>query len=68
LELLKRLKSQGKAILMSTHDIFRSKEIADRVGIMKEGKIVMQRTREELGHEDLQKLYLDYMEAGVAAA
>jgi ABC-2 type transport system ATP-binding protein len=67
LELLKRLKQQGKAILMSTHDIFRSKEIADRVGIMKEGKIVMQRTREELGHEDLQKLYLDYMEAGVVA-
>ncbi len=68
LELLKRLKSRGKAILMSTHDIFRSKEIADRVGIMKEGKLVMQRTREELAHEDLQKLYLDYMEAGVAAA
>ena len=67
LNLLKRLKQQGKAILMSTHDIFRSKEIADRVGIMKEGKLVMQRTREELAHEDLQKLYLDYMEAGVAA-
>jgi ABC-2 type transport system ATP-binding protein len=67
LELLKRLKQQGKAILMSTHDIFRSKEIADRVGIMKEGKLVMQRTREELAHEDLQKLYLDYMEAGVTA-
>jgi ABC-2 type transport system ATP-binding protein len=67
LELLKRLKQQGKAILMSTHDIFRSKEIADRVGIMKEGKLVMQRTREELGHEDLQKLYLDYMEVGVTA-
>jgi len=65
LDLLKQLKKQGKAILMSTHDIFRSKEIADRVGIMKEGKLVMQRTREELGHEDLQKLYLDYMEAGV---
>jgi ABC-2 type transport system ATP-binding protein len=68
LELLKRLKAQGKAILMSTHDIFRSKEIADRVGIMKEGKMVMQRTREELGHEDLQKLYLYYMEAEVGAA
>jgi ABC-2 type transport system ATP-binding protein len=68
LGLLKRLKQQGKAILMSTHDIFRSKEIADRVGIMKEGKLVMQRTREELGHEDLQKLYLDYMEAGVTTA
>jgi ABC-2 type transport system ATP-binding protein len=68
LDLLTRLKAQGKAILMSTHDIFRSKEIADRVGIMKEGKLVMQRTREELGHEDLQKLYLDYMEAGVMTA
>jgi ABC-2 type transport system ATP-binding protein len=68
LELLKRLKAQGKAILMSTHDIFRSKEIADRVGIMKEGKLVMQETREELGHEDLQKLYLYYMEAEVGAA
>jgi len=65
LELLTSLKAQGKAILMSTHDIFRSKEIADRVGIMKEGKMVMQRTRQELAHEDLQRLYLDYMEAGV---
>jgi len=68
LQLLQRLKGQAKAILMSTHDIFRAKEIADRVGIMKEGKLVMQETREELGHEDLQKLYLDYMEAGVAAS
>lgn len=68
LKLLQQLKAQGKAILMSTHDIFRSKEIADRVGIMKEGKMVMQRTRDEMAHEDLQKLYLDYMEAGVAAA
>ena len=67
LDLLKRLKQEGKAILMSTHDIFRSKEIADRVGIMKEGKLVMQRTREEMAHEDLQKIYLDYMEAGVTA-
>jgi ABC-2 type transport system ATP-binding protein len=65
LGLLKRLKAQGKAILMSTHDIFRSKEIADRVGIMKEGKLVIERTREELAHEDLQRLYLDYMAAGV---
>jgi ABC-2 type transport system ATP-binding protein len=68
LELLRRLKRQGKATLMSTHDIFRSKEIADRVGIMKEGKLVMQCTREQLGHEDLRKLYLDYMEAGVTPA
>ena len=60
--LLCRLKTQGKAILMSTHDIFRSKEIADRVGIMNAGRLVMQKTREELDHEDLEKLYLSYVE------
>lgn len=61
LEILESLRRQEKAILMSTHDIFRAREIADRVGIMKEGRKVMERTREELEHEDLQALYLDYM-------
>jgi ABC-2 type transport system ATP-binding protein len=61
LETLMSLKQQGKAILISTHDIFRAKEIADRVGIMKEGHKVMERTREELEHENLERLYLDYM-------
>jgi ABC-2 type transport system ATP-binding protein len=68
LDLLGRLKQQDKAILMSTHDIFRSKEIADRVGIMKEGKMVMQKTRAELAQEDLEKLYLDYMAAEMVTA
>ena len=61
METLDRLRSQGKAILISTRDIFRVREIADRVGIMKEGRKVLERTREELEHEDLQALYLDYM-------
>lgn len=61
METLDRLRRQGKAILISTHDIFRVREIADRVGIMKEGRKVLERTREELEHEDLQALYLDYM-------
>ncbi len=64
LETLDELRGRGKAILMSTHDIFRAKEIADQVGIMKEGRKVMERTREELAHEDLQALYLDYMRGG----
>jgi ABC-2 type transport system ATP-binding protein len=68
LVLLKEMKNRGKAILMSTHDVFRSKEIADRVGILKEGRLVMQRTREELFMEDLEKLYLDYMQASVTLA
>jgi ABC-2 type transport system ATP-binding protein len=62
-ETLKELRDEGKAIFMSTHDIFRAKEFADRVGIMKEGRLVMVRTREELEHEDLEEIYLDYMQA-----
>ena len=63
LEILNELKEEGKSILMSTHDIFRAKEIANRVGIMKEGRLVMERTREELQYEDLVKIYIDYMRA-----
>ena len=63
LEMLNELRDEGKAILMSTHDIFRAKEIADRVGIMKEGRLVMERNREELQYEDLVKIYIDYMRA-----
>jgi ABC-2 type transport system ATP-binding protein len=65
LETLMDLKRQGKAILISTHDIFRAKEVADRVGIMKEGRKVMERTREELEYENLERLYLDYMRGGL---
>ena len=65
LETLTELQKLNKAILMSTHDIFRAKEVADRVGIMKEGRKVMERTREELQFENLERLYLDYMRGGI---
>jgi len=60
LKILAGLKQEGKAIFMSTHDIFRAKAIADRVGIMKEGRLVMLRTSEEFLEENLEKIYLDY--------
>ena len=62
---LKGLREQGKSILMCTHDIFRAKDIADRVGIMKEGRLVMVRTREEFLEDDLEKIYLEYMQEAV---
>jgi ABC-2 type transport system ATP-binding protein len=62
MQILVNLKRQGKSILMCTHDIFRAKNIADRVGIMKEGRLVMVRTREEFLEEDLEKIYMDYMQ------
>ena len=66
LSLLEQLRDEGKAILMSTHDIFRAKTVADTVGIMKEGKIPLTKTKEELFQEDLNKLYIEYMQEKVS--
>ena len=47
---------------MSTHDIFRAKEMADTVGIMTAGKLVGNKTKAELENADLNQIYLDYIE------
>lgn len=59
--LLDELRSEGKAILMSTHDIFRAREIADHVAIMDRGQIIMQKTAAELAGKDLEEIYIQYM-------
>ena len=61
--ILKNLRNSGKTILMSTHDIFRAKDVADTVGIMKQGRLVMVRNREEFLEDDLERIYLDYMQS-----
>jgi len=62
LELLIKFRNEGKSIFMSTHDIFRAKLIADRVGFMKRGRLVMLKTKAELEGEDLTALYVQYMD------
>jgi ABC-2 type transport system ATP-binding protein len=62
LDLILELRDKGKSIFISSHDIFRAKQIADRVGFMLQGKLVMMKTKKELKDEDLNKLYVDYMQ------
>ena len=61
IQLLNDLRAEGKAILMSTHDIFRAKEVADTIAIMKNGHIIMQKKAEEIQGQDLESLYMQYM-------
>ncbi|MFN7141629.1 MAG: ABC transporter ATP-binding protein [Limisphaerales bacterium] len=60
-ELLRTLATQRMAILMATHDLFRAKEVATRVGIMKHGKLSVTLSTDQLSHTDLEKLYLEHM-------
>ncbi len=62
-QLLRQLRERGVAILMATHDLFRAKEDATRLGIMRHGKLAHILTATELRHTDLQKLYLETMAA-----
>ena len=68
LKILERLRGEGRAILMSTHDVFRARKIADRVGIMRRGRLIKVFDRGELETVDLESVYLDYMGDEVAGA
>ncbi len=60
-ELLKKLSANGCAVLMATHDLFRAKESGTRVGIMKHGRLLTEMTTDEIGHADLERIYLENM-------
>ena len=59
--LLTRLSQDGVAVLMATHDLFRAKESGTRVGIMKHGRLVQTLETTEVGHADLERIYLEHM-------
>jgi len=59
--LLADLSGRGVAILMATHDLFRAKESGTAVGIMKHGRLVETLSTSELGHRDLEQIYLAHM-------
>jgi ABC-2 type transport system ATP-binding protein len=59
--LLQRMSASGVAVLMATHDLFRAKESGTRVGIMKHGRLVRTLATDEVGHADLERIYLEHM-------
>lgn len=60
-DLLVQLSQEGVAILMATHDLFRAKESGTRAGIMKQGELVADLRTADIGHADLEALYLKHM-------
>jgi ABC-2 type transport system ATP-binding protein len=66
--LLLKLASAGVAVLMATHDLFRAREIATRIGIMKGGLLLDNLTGSEVSSAQLERIYLEHMHDGAALA
>ena len=57
-QILTTLKKDGIAILMATHDLFRAREIADQVGIMRSGRLIETLCAKETDLSELEAIYL----------
>lgn len=62
--LLRALAEDGAAVLMATHDLFRAKEVGDRIGIMKAGRLMDDLQTADLNHSQLEQIYLEHMHDG----
>lgn len=60
--LLKKLAAEGATILMASHDIFRVREVCHRIGMLKQGTLIKELHSEEVSSNELEKLYLEYMQ------
>jgi len=60
---LRNLASDGTAVLMATHDLFRAQEMADRCGMLVNGKLVGEWTLETLNAGELERNYLTTLAA-----
>jgi ABC-2 type transport system ATP-binding protein len=63
---LLRAKAGGLAVLMATHDLFNALQVADRIGILREGRLVAELDPRDVAHDELERIYLQHTR-GVAA-
>ncbi|MEM1042199.1 MAG: ABC transporter ATP-binding protein [Bacteroidota bacterium] len=66
--LVRRLAEDGAAVLMATHDLFRVKDTARRVGVLVDGRLREEVAGEALRTADLEALYLGHVREALAPA
>jgi ABC-2 type transport system ATP-binding protein len=57
--LLLKMKDKGVATLMATHDLFRARQVATHIGIMRQGNLVKSFQAEEISLQTLEDVYLE---------
>jgi ABC-2 type transport system ATP-binding protein len=60
--LLKKLAAEGATILMASHDIFRVREVCNRIGILMNGILVKELNSQDVSANELETLYLKFMQ------
>lgn len=60
--LVKQLGEQQTTVLMATHDLYRAKEVASRIGIMRQGQLVETVKPSEVSHAELEAIALRNMQ------
>ena len=60
-KILINLKQSGAAIFMASHDIFRVRETCDKIGILKNGKLIKEMYSKDVTSKQLENIYLEYM-------
>ncbi len=48
----------GMAVLMATHDLFNARQVADRIGILRAGRLVAEFDARAVTHDALERVYL----------
>ena len=61
---LARFRDAGCAVLIATHDIFRAKACASRIGIMRSGRLVEMIDADVMDAAAIERLYLAHMQDG----
>lgn len=61
--LIRGASQRGLAVLMATHDLFRVKDVAHRLGILRGGRLLEERDAADLGPVELERLYLERLAA-----
>jgi heme exporter protein A len=63
-EVLSAVAAQGRTVLMTSHDLARAGEMADRFDVLSRGKIVASKRRDEISRDGLLAYYRDALARG----
>jgi ABC-2 type transport system ATP-binding protein len=66
-KLIDRLRRDGLAVLMVTHDLFLAKQCGARIGVMAQGRLARVFGAEDVDHLGLERAYIDIVASGGAA-